>query len=237
MDDLQFRRSILADPHASDAELAQEQLADPVKRQFTKDVQAFDKKIANALAVDVPEDLSQKILFKQTMLAHQQQQKKSRIQLAVAASVAFAIGLSVNFMSSSPAYSTVGDYALAHVRHEIDSFTNDMPARVSLASVNDKMASYQAQFTEQLGELISANYCHFGNIKSLHLVYKGQTAPVTVFVIPKDSGFKLLDQFNDNQFHGVAEQFKQAEVIVVGSKQEPLKQWQKNIETNISWSI
>jgi hypothetical protein len=37
--------------------------------------------------------------------------------------------------------------------------------------------------------------------------------------------------------HGEAQQFKNASIIVVGDKNEPLNQWKSNISKDINWSI
>jgi len=237
MDDLQFRRSIYADPSSTDQEVIAAKKADPAKQQFADELIKLDVKIHQAMNVDVPEDLYNKLMLRQTLASHQQQKRKNRIQLAIAASVAFTVGLSVNFMQSSNAYSDLGDYAIAHVNHEAHLFNNNKTAQVSLASLNKEMSAYHASFTQSLGKLISAGECNFGGIKVLHLVYQGKTQPVTVFVVPPNNGLDFDSNFSRGNLHGEAQQFKNANIVVVGDKNEPLQQWQQKIKQDITWSI
>lgn len=237
MDDLQFRRSIYADPNTTDETVSKAKMADPAKKQFAEELKKLDLKIHNAMHIDVPDDLYNKLILRQTLASHQQQKRRNRIQLAMAASVAFAIGLSVNFVQSSNAYNSLGDYALAHVNHEAHLFNNNSNAQVTLASLNQEMATFHGSFTQSLGKLISSGECEFGGIKVLHLVYQGKTQPVTVFVVPPNNGLDFNADFTNGKLHGEAQQFKNANIVVVGDKNEPLEQWQQKINKNISWSI
>ena len=237
MDDLQFRRSIYADPSSTDQDVLAAKKADPAKQQFAEELVKLDQQIHRAMNIDVPDDLYNKLMLRQTLASHQQQKRKNRIQLAMAASVAFAVGLTVNFVQSSNAYTDLGDYALAHVNHEAHLFSNNSNAQITLASLNKEMSPYHASFSQSLGKLISAGECNFGGIKVLHLVYKGKTQPVTVFVVPPNDGLNFDANFSNGDLHGEAQQFKNANIVVVGDKDEPLQQWQQKIDKNITWSI
>jgi len=237
MDDLTFRRSIYADPNSQETDIIAAQDADPAKKQLAQELCQFDEKIKQAMKVDVPEDLCDKLLLRQTFASHRQEKRKSRIHLALAASVAIVAGLVVNYLQFSSSYNNLGDYALAHVYHEQSAFSNNDNTRVNLASLNKKMATFSGSFTQPMGELISADYCRFDGMKSLHLVFKGITDTVTVFVIPKEEHLAFTSTFSDDNLQGESLSFKHANVLVVADKNESLSQWQRTVNDNISWSI
>lgn len=237
MDDLQFRRSIFADPKSQDSDILAAQHADPAKKQLAHELCQFDEKLKQAMKVPVPDDLCHKLLLRQTLASHQQEKRKSRIHLALAASVAIVAGLVVNYLQFSNSYTNVGDYALAHVYHEQNVFSNDDNTRVSLTSLNQKMTTFNGSFSESMGELISADYCRFDGMKSLHLVFKGVTDVVTVFIIPKEEHLAFTNKFNDEKLRGESLGFKNANILVVADKNESLAQWQQTISSKISWSI
>ncbi|GLX77550.1 chemotaxis protein [Thalassotalea insulae] len=236
MDDLQFRRSIYADPNTSDEEVRAAKHSDPAKRKFAEEIEQLDQQIAQALHIDVPQGLSEKLILRQSLASHQQQKKASRIKLALAASVTFAIGLIVHQLQFSHAYSSISDYAIAHTNHEAQYFSNQDEVRVSLTSLNKKMASFNGSFSEQLGELLMAEFCRFDGTKSLHLVFRGQTSPVNIFIVPDNEYLTVTKRFTDNNLNGVVNQFKHSNIIVVGDKQEPLEQWQNKISQTVQWS-
>ena len=237
MDDLQFRRCIYADPNTQEEAVLDAINSDPAKKQFAQELNKLDDKLARAMKVAVPEDLYNKLILRQTLASHQQQKRKSRVQLALAASVAFALGLTFNFVQFSSAYNSLGDYALAHVHHEADYFSNNDEARVTLASLNQKMASFNGSFTQSLGELISADYCRFDGMKSLHLVFQGKSNPVTIFIVPNNDDLSFEASFTDETLKGQSLRFNQSNIIVIGDKNESLQEWRNNIKENVIFSI
>ena len=237
MDDLQYRRSIYANPTSQDDEIVAAQNADPAKKQLAQELCQFDEKLKQAMSVPVPEDLCNKLLLRQTLASHQQEKRKKRIHLALAASVAIVAGLVVNYLQFSNSYTNLGDYALAHVYHEQGIFTNEDDTRVSLTSLNKKMTTFNGSFSESMGELISADYCRFDGMKSLHLVFQGLTDTVTVFIVPKKEHLKFTNKFSDEKLHGESLSFEHANILVVADKKESLNQWQQTINNNITWSI
>lgn len=237
MDDLQFRRTIYADPNNQDPEIIAAQQEDGSKRQFVKDIALFDEKIKQAMQVPVPEDLYDKLILRQTLASHQVQKRKTRIHLALAASVAIIGGVMLNFMQFSSAYNTLGDYALAHVYHEQGSFNNSSINQVTLTTLNQKMSTFDGSFNQPIGKLLFADYCRFDAMKSLHLVFQGKTSPVTVFIVPKNEQLTFSAAFNDQALFGNSLEFSHSNVIVVADKNESLSQWQKDIRENVSWSI
>jgi hypothetical protein len=237
MDDLQFRRCVYADPNSKEEEILAAISADPVKQKFVKELKSMDDKLSSALDIPVPDDLYDKLILRQTLVTHQQQKRKTRVHLAMAASVAFAIGLSFNFTSYFDSYPTLGDYALAHTYHEAEYFSNNDEAKVTLASLNEKMSSFDGSFTESLGELISANFCRFNGMKSLHLTFKGVSAPVAVFIVPNDEDLAFSENFSDQKMQGKSLRFKDSNIVIVADKNEALDGWQKKIDAKVRWSI
>jgi hypothetical protein len=237
MDDLQFRRRIYADLNTRDEDMIAAMNSDPAKQSFAQELESLDRKLFQALNIEVPSGLSDKLILRQTMASHQQQKRKSRIRLALAASVAFVMGLTINFMQFSSAYSNLGDYAIAHIAHEEGHFSNTSAANVSLASLNDKMATFNGSFTNSIGKLMFADYCRFDGMKSLHLVFKGATSMVTVFVVPDNEDLEFIADFSTDKLIGKSQHFKNSNIIVVGDKSESLTQWQTAIDKNINWSI
>lgn len=237
MDELQFRRSLYEDPHSTDADIINAKASDPSKQKFAKEIQELDDKILQAFKVPVPDDMVQKLILRQALESHQQQKKKKRVHLALAASVALTMGLTINFVNFSSAYSTVGDYAFAHTNYEAEFFSNDDDATVTLASLNRKMASFNGNFSDKLGQLIAADFCRFDSMKSLHLVFKGKNSPVNVFIVPNNNHLAYTNSFSNEEYNGKSMQFKDANIIVIGDKTESLSKWQKNIKENVTWSI
>ncbi|MDP7593009.1 MAG: DUF3379 family protein [Litorilituus sp.] len=236
MDDLHFRRKIYADPNTQDKAVLDAQQRDPAKKEFTQELVQLDEKIKKAMKVPVPENLCDKLILRQTLACHQQKKRQSRLQLALVASVAIIAGVVINFFQFSSSYTNLGDYALAHVYHEENAFSNQDATRLNLTTLNQKMFAFNGSFNHLLGELIFADYCRFDGMKSLHLVYKGVTDTVAVFIVPKNEQLTFSKTFSDKKLQGESIRFKNTNIIVVADKNEPISKWKKSISENISWS-
>ena len=62
MDELEFRRRILAEPSTIDKELEAFAEQDTDKQAFIDDVRAFDDDLSKALNIPVPENLAKRII-------------------------------------------------------------------------------------------------------------------------------------------------------------------------------
>ena len=235
MDDLKFRRSIYVDPSSQDPEILDAIKSDTAKQKFAQEVIQLDEKIIAALDVPVPEDLYNKLILRQTLKIHQRK-RKTYLQLASAASIALVFGLLFNYVPFYKSYNSLGEYSLAHVYHEINDFHNDDQTSISLASLNEKVATFNGEFTQSLGQLISSDYCNFKGLNSLHLVFKGKSSPVTVFIIPNNDTLNFSGQFNDDKLQGQSQRIGQNDVVIIGDKNESINEWQNNITRHLQWS-
>ncbi|WP_448549191.1 DUF3379 family protein [Thalassotalea fusca] len=236
MDDLQFRRILYADPNSTDEAVLSAQAEDLAKQKFAHEIEQLDAQINRALSVPVPGDLKEKLILRQSLASHRQQTKAKRIKLAIAASVAFAVGISVHTLQFSHAYVDIGEYAIAHTEHEADYFSNNSEAKVSLTALNQKMASFNGSFVDTMGELMMADYCRFDGMKSLHLVFKGKSSPVNVFIIPNSEHLASQPEFSKGGLHGTSTRFNQSNIIVVGAQDEPVNVWQQKLNKTVRWS-
>ncbi|MBA6292599.1 DUF3379 domain-containing protein [Colwellia sp. MB3u-70] len=237
MDDLKFRRSLLAEPNNRDDAINAAIKSDSAKQKFSQELDTLENKIAQAMHIPVPEDLAHKLILRQTFASHQQQKRKTRIRLSMAASVALVMGLTLNFMMFSSTYKNLGDYAIAHVNYEASHFSNNDQPKVTLASLNEKMATFKGSFDSTFGRLIFADYCRFDGTNSLHLVFQGQSSPVNIFILPDDEDIKFIANFANDKLQGRSLNFNHSNIIVVGDKKEPIKQWQERVSDHITWSI
>lgn len=236
MDELEIRRRLYAEPDNISPEMQQAIDEDPSKQSFVNDLNKFEQDLAQALAIKVPEGLADKLILRQSFDSHKQQKRKSRVQLALAASVVFAIGVTMSMFQFSATQHNLSDHALSHVYHE-ESHFHDMPsANLSLASLNKKMATFGANFTANIGEVITANFCRHEGVRSLHIVLKGEHSQITVLVMPDKENLPVESHFADNKFNGNVTQYRQNNVIVIAEKSEALAQWQGVVNQNIQWS-
>ncbi len=239
MDDLKFRRQAYAEPGCTDPEFLQAAHSSKSNRQLLDDLQDLDSKINKALQVDVPENLNEKIIFQQTHNVTRLRNRKSRVHLALAASVAFLVGLSVSQLwPEQQAHGVqvvqLGEEALHHVVSEA-AFANRIDEQASLTMVNAKFKSFHGAFDAMPIDVTYVNHCSFAGRPALHMVVRGEMGPVTVFVVPRADNLEFTPEFSNEQFKGMASQLKQADLVVVGEPEEDIDSIRQMLKDNISW--
>ncbi|WP_330960748.1 DUF3379 domain-containing protein [Photobacterium sp. 53610] len=235
MDDLEFRRRILADPSDNSPDMCAAKNSSIANRKLHDELQQLDSKLAAAMKVDVPEDLADRILFRQSGQGYQAE-KKVRRHLAIAASVAFLCGLFIGQFSDRimPASSPdIGQIALKHIYNEAP-FVDQIDEGVSLKQVNAKLKPFGPKFSTLPSHVYYLNHCGFDGGDALHMVMEGQSGKVTVFVVPKPS--RAMENFEDKNMRGVVIPSQEASLIVVGNKGENVMPIAEKLKGALHWT-
>ena len=238
MDNKQFLQRLLSDPFAAQGHTE----TDAQRRALIQKVQQQEQQLRQTIEVPVPPELLTRLLEQQRRLEANETSTKppkaandARWKLAIAASVAFAVGFSINIWRS-PGQQDLGQYALAHVRSEMP-MVEKMLMPQPLEGVNAKLAAYDLQLQDFAEPIMFANFCDFNGTKSLHLVMKTEQGFVTVFVVPADAELEYVEQFKDPQYAGTSMQFKTANVVVVSDVPSELKRMPAVMKNSLTYSI
>ena len=237
MDDISFRHTAIATPNDKGDAFLQRQAESELDKALVNEAKQFDLELQTLLKVDLPEDLAEKILLEQSFAVENKRALSDRWHIAIAASIAFIIGISLpllNNLNSLPA--DLGSVAMQHVQEEY-YFTAKIDEQASRASVNAKLASYCGKVSGDLGNVFFVNYCSFEGTPALHLIMQGEKGRVTVFVVPDDAGFTETAVFNNQHLKGLVEKIGRANVVIVGEKDEPLEKTHLKLQKNIQWNI
>ncbi|WP_158684742.1 DUF3379 family protein [Pseudoalteromonas sp. T1lg48] len=238
MDELEFRRRLLAQPHDKDKTLLEYAQQSPERMGLANELKSFDKELRQAMNVQVPENLADKIILKQSMsddLAANDgptsHSAKRPWYLALVASVAMVFTVAL-YQLNSPTL-TIGEHALAHVYHEIDSLESQ--ERLDIATVNARLAELGGQLNALPGEVTYARFCRFKGQKSLHLVFESDFGPMTVFIVPTNNEYLGDSYFSDQRFAGRVSHFPQGDAILVAAAKAPIDEYQSRINQSLHW--
>ncbi|KXF81336.1 DUF3379 family protein [Enterovibrio coralii] len=221
MDELEFRRRLLADPQDRDPALSAAKQESPANQKLAAELEQLDVMIDQALRVDVPEDLVDKVLFKQTSDVIREN-RKPRFHLAIAASVAFVFGIMLGqfnwqTLPTAPTSPNLGQIALEHYYHE-EGFTKDAFEGATLQQVNAKLLPLGKTFNGTLpGQVSYLNHCSFDDRHAVHMVLKADNGEdYTVFVVPQQS--PAMEKYTDGNMEAVSMPANDSSVIVVGKE-------------------
>ncbi|MDB1123335.1 DUF3379 family protein [Vibrio algarum] len=234
MDDLEFRRMILSEPKLRNKDINDAIQHSEANQVFADDILNLDAKIEQAMKVDVPDDLADRILFNHSA----QPEKKSftKQMLAMAASAAFAAGLIIGQVNWTPlligsANASLADTAVEHVIHE-SPFVNNLDESVSSTQINAKLRPFAYQFTETFPyHVYYLNHCGFGSSNALHMVFKGEQGRITLFVT--NIGTEQAIDFNKDGMSGVVVPIEGSSVILVGEEGENIQKIAANLTSII----
>ena len=234
MDDLEFRRILYADPNCTDEEVLAAIADDPKKQAFYKELKQLDKEMHQASQIKVPDDLVHKLILRQTMASHKSSKVRNRIQLAMAASVAFVVGVSFTMWQQNNLLD-LSKQAIAHVHYEGD-YALQAQENLSLQQVNAKLAKFGGEFSEDIGRVYYANFCDFENVRSLHMVLEGENGKVSVFVVPHNNAYLAEGSSSDTRYSSQAIDLKRASIIVVGEEGTNIGDMQQQLNKKIRFS-
>ena len=234
MDELEFRRTLYADPNCTDEEVLAAIADDPKKQAFYEELKQLDKKMLQASQVKIPDNLVNKLMLQQTMESSKSSKVGNRMQLAMAASVAFVVGVSFTMWQQNNLLD-LSKQAIAHVHYE-GGYALDAQENVSLQQVNAKLAKFGGEFSEDIGRVYYANFCDFENVRSLHMVIEGENGKVSVFVVPLNDAYLAEGASNDKRYHSQAIDLKRASIIVVGEQGTNINAMKEQLNRKIQFS-
>jgi hypothetical protein len=234
MDELEFRRTLYADPNCTDPRVLAAIADDPKKQEFCKELKQLDKSMHQASQVKVPDDLVHKLILRQTMQSHHASKVRNRIHLALAASFAFVVGVSFTMWQQSNLLD-LSKQAIAHVHYE-GGHALDAQDDVSLQQVNAKLAKFGGELSENIGRVYYANFCDFENVRSLHMVVEGENGKLTVFIVPHNEAYLAEGSSHDKRYNSQAVDFKRASIIVVGEEGANINKMKEQLNRKIQFS-
>lgn len=236
MDDLEFRRRLLADPNDTDPELLDTKKQSAANRHFAHELQQLDQQIAQALKVDIPENLADRILFHQSSQEKTPFSYKRYLSYGLAASIIFCLGLFIGQQQSipTPASESMATIALQHVTEETP-FIQPLNENVTLQQVNAKLQPFHSMMNQLPGHVYYLNHCQFGNKNALHMVIGTSTGKVTLFIVPQSSQQITTD--SDQKYKSVVLPLQNASLIIVGNKEQRLQPIAEKLQSNIHWQI
>ena len=237
MDDILFRHTAIATPNEKSKDFLIRVAESECAQKLIKEGKEFDRLLKDSLKIDIPNDLADKILLEQSFAIEQDKAISNRWHIAIAASIAFIIGLSVPMLNNiNHQVPNIGNVALQHVQDEY-FLTSKVNEDASLKNVNVKLARYGGTLDQEFGGVYFVNYCDFEGTHALHMVVKGEKGRVTVFVVPEDANFTSAAEFSNERFKGISEHIGNAKVVIVGERDEPLEKMKTMLDKNIQWDI
>lgn len=232
MDDLSFRKAVLAEPFNSDPALIEAAKQDPEKQAFWQEVKAMESQLQEAMNVPVPEQLADKLILRQTLRSHSASASKRPWYGAIAAS--FMLVAVITIATLGGGEQALARDVIAHAEHAEYEVSKSLPA--TTASINKLLAAYNGKLNGNIGEVMSANYCYLNEIKSLHLIIKGEKGLSSLFVMGDADNQKIDSRFSEKQYIGSSFILESAKIIIVGEDADEVEWLQQQARLALNFS-
>jgi hypothetical protein len=67
------------------------------------------------------------------------------------------------------------------------------------------------------------------------MVFQGEKFPVTVFLIPNETGLAQSTNFSDQDYNGETINVNNNQLLIITHKDDPNKDWSKQLTQSIKW--
>ena len=228
----EFRKQCLVDPTSKESGFARHKLECTGCTQFFEQAGFFEIKIRNAVKINPPADLKQKlhpVNFEKTA------NKRLRpIALNVAAaSMLVALGvLFSNWLSDEN--TDIPRQALEHVYEDEAHLAEG--GFIAVADLQTVFEGMNIDLPETLDEVKFATICPIGKGLGIHLVLEGEYGPVTVLLMP-DAPISGRQQIRDNRYFGFVAPAPKLDgsLVILGEKGESLDDIEFRLRNSLRW--
>ena len=219
MDDLAFRRQAYTDPACKDSAFIEQKNKSVENVNFVEDLQLLDGDLKQAMHIQPPEDLLERIKLRQA-LHHHQDMRKGALFWSMAASVLIVFAVFFTLQPLNMHKSNLEQQVLSHIYHEIDHLYEQQNR--SLEQVNTLLSEFGRHLNASIGSVNYLGSCEIAERRGVHMVVEGSAGPITVIMLP-DLPVDSKRLINDKRFQGLIMPAGKGSVAVVGEKGESLE--------------
>jgi len=208
MEHTDYRASILADPHSTDAELRTHREACAECREFTERLLRFESRLERALRVDIPAEAAEPLPMAAEPLPTAavlpfarkagHDARAPRRWMAIAASVLLGIAIAGGVWLTLPQQSLAAD-VVAHMAGEPEAWQRT--EAVADSELDQVLKDSKLRLKPDAGLVSYASSCAFRGHRVPHLVVQTPSGPVTVMVLVHESVRKPM-RFDDEGYRG-----------------------------------
>lgn len=232
MNCLEFRRLAEIDPESRDADFLQHKADCGGCAEFAARTQRFSSALQAAARVEPPENLSQRILLRQSFAKPRTPSSRRMGLLALAASIVVAAVLA---------------FSGAYLLHREDPLTREIFSLISQADdtfasqtvLDDKTVAAALNHVglDVTGELEKVTFAGQSLVRGKlagHLVIQGEWAPCTVLLIP-ETDLASRYTIDRDKLRGLVVPFNGGVLAIIGAPQENLAPVVERVKAALRW--
>jgi len=234
---IEYRNLTGGDPGRRDAAVAAHRLSCRGCSQFSREVEALDLRLAQALALPVPEGLAHRVVLRATVDAAP---ITARWALAAAAAFAFVVAGAVWFAPQLQREATpvmLAAEVLAHARHEPASWSAALEP-VASASLRNALARGEVELLDEarLGLVTYATVCPLRGHQVPHLMVQSVAGPAMVLLLP-DEPLAHEQRLDEEGLHGVLVPVGTGSIAIVAAEPRAIEAVRQRVTRAVGLGI
>ena len=234
MNCIEFRRALLTDPSGADPAFADHRRRCPECADAVERSAHFERRLVEAINIDVPENLASRILLKQSFEPRTKGSwwRRSRVY-ALAASLLLVLGLVGLQLNSQLQERRLSEEFVALVNGAPYALATSKP--ISSREISATLEAAGLDLQGSIGDVTFAGRCLVRGKISGHIVVQGDTAPVTVFLISEQLVASRAT-INSDFYSGVVLPQGTGTIAIVSAPGESLEQVEAQLRSAIRWA-
>ena len=234
MNCMEFRRILLTDPGVEDPAFASHRRDCRDCAEAVAHSAHFERRLREAVHVDVPENLASRILLKQSFQASAEPPWwRTRRTFALAASMLLMVGLVTLALSAHLQQRRLSEEFVALVNGAPYALTASKV--ISSGDISAALGPAGLDLDGSIGDVTFAGRCLVRGKISGHIVVQGDTAPVTVFLI-KEQLVSNRAAIRTDHYSGVVLPQGSGTIVLVSSPGEALENLETRVRSAIRWA-
>jgi len=178
---LEVHHSLNTEPSKKTEEVLNHLKICPECKRYARQLDQFEHNLSNQLRIVAPEGLAYRILLNQNLKTHQHNQQTRRRWYGIAASIALTLTLVSGVLYFNQPDS-LDQIALLHVKNEQHHLTDKN--NIQLTALNHILNPLRIKLDQSIGTINYAGTCQIGSHRGGHIVIQGETAPITLLLMP-----------------------------------------------------
>ncbi len=239
-----YRQQYTLEPRCQEEDFLYHKQACSDCAAFTTDMIQFEQSLIEAMKVEIPDDLTERILQRQfknkkspSLLVRFNERLKSILYLPPVYAVAASLFLVITLFSSGILWWQADT---VYLKQEILSYIENTPqafqtdSEVPAAELRMMFQKIGAKMTGDIGKVSFCKIFTLQGYRSAHMVLSGIKGPINVLFI-RDSNLTEPQNLNNVKFKGIIRATSWGNIAIMGVEEERLEQISKRMNEKLIW--
>lgn len=234
MNCIDFRRLAETEPGCDDPAFIDHAAQCQSCAAFAARAKQFDHLLKAAVKFDVPQDLASRILLREALGGPARERPLRARAFAIAASALLCVGLVFGVWSYVDRGPALDEEMVALI--QAAPYALQSTELVGAGAIKAALRPVGLRLDSEMGRVTFASRCYVRGLLSGHVVMRGNSAPITVFLVPGRLATERTE-VRSAALSGVIFPVASGTIAIIGAPGEPLLEHEQRITRAIRFEV